>query len=376
MGELRWLLLAAALLMFPQLVETIYSPALPGIGLAFAVSPEDAAQTLSIYFLGFALGVLCWGRACDLWGRRPAMLVGLACYAAGVVLALCVSHFISLLIARLVAAFGAAAGSVVTQTALRDRHQGPELMRVFAWIGAALAVSPALGIVLGNGLVARFGYQGVFVFLALLAIGLFVWSAAAFAETQQGRAAPAALGATLLDMLGDARIRWAALLVATFNATVFAYYSLAPFDFERLGLPAALYGYSGLLLAAGSLAGALLGRRLLVRGWSGTNVLTLAVALDVLAGAALLLLRYSPWFPLPMLLVMAAFALAIPPLLGSALADYGDRRGTAGALLGLLYYLLLSLELALIGWSQNWTLSLWCCTGLAWLGVRRYRRYL
>lgn len=376
MGEHRWLLLATALLMFPQLVETIYSPALPDIGLAFGVSAEDAAQTLSIYFLGFALGVLCWGRACDIWGRRPAMLAGLSCYAAGVALALYVDHFGGLLLARLIAAFGAASGSVVTQTALRDRHHGAELMRVFAWIGAALALSPALGIVLGNGLLAHFGYRGVFVFLVLLAVGLLAWSTLAFSETRTLRSPPSPFWSTLQDMLKDPRIRWATLLVATFNATVFAYYSLAPFDFQRLGLAPELYGYSGILLAAGSLLGALLGRRLLAQGWPGARVLNLSVALVLLAGGALMLLRNSAWFALPMLLVMAAFALAIPPLLGSALVDYAERRGTAGAVLGLLYYMLLSLELALIGWSQNWTLSLLSCAALIWLGVRRYRRYL
>ena len=50
-----WLL--TLLIMFPQLVETIYSPALPDIARAFQVSSERAAQTLSVYFVAFAIGV-------------------------------------------------------------------------------------------------------------------------------------------------------------------------------------------------------------------------------------------------------------------------------------------------------------------------------
>ncbi|WP_234418467.1 hypothetical protein [Dongshaea marina] len=53
--------LAMILLMFPQIAETIYSPALPSISLGFAVKPEVAAQTLSVYFFGFALGLLYGG---------------------------------------------------------------------------------------------------------------------------------------------------------------------------------------------------------------------------------------------------------------------------------------------------------------------------
>lgn len=54
-----WLMLV--MLMFPQIVETIYSPALGNLADAFGVSDTQAAQTLSVYFLAFALGVVVWG---------------------------------------------------------------------------------------------------------------------------------------------------------------------------------------------------------------------------------------------------------------------------------------------------------------------------
>lgn len=368
--------LVTVLLMFPQVVETLYSPALPGIGQGFGVSPGEAAQTLSVYVVGFAAGVLFWGRACDVVGRRPALLAGLACYAAGAGLALCTGSFGGLLLARVLSAFGAAVGSVVTQTVLRDRYQGPELMRVFAGIGVALAISPALGILLGTGLNQAFGYRGVFAGLVALALLLMAWSGRAFPETRPVDAPPAALWATLVDMLADRRIRWATLLVASFNAGVFAYYGLAAFQFERAGLAPALFGYSGLWLAAGSLLGARLGRGLQARGWSGARILGLAVGMNLGAGLGVLILEGSALFVLPMLLVMAAFALAIPQVLASALVDYGARRGTAGALFGLFYYLALGAQLAVIGWSQRLGPSLLACALAALLGALGYRRYL
>ncbi|MFQ2819923.1 MFS transporter, partial [Aeromonas caviae] len=71
----RWLVVG--LMMFPQIVETTYSPVLTHIATEFRVSEGQASQTLSVYFLAFAAGVVCWGRLCDLIGRRPAMLAGL-----------------------------------------------------------------------------------------------------------------------------------------------------------------------------------------------------------------------------------------------------------------------------------------------------------
>ncbi len=84
--------LAVALMMFPQIVETIYSP-LTDIASAFSVNAEQASQTLSLYFFAFALGVVFWGRMCDTLGRRPTILAGLLIYGIASVGALFVTHF-------------------------------------------------------------------------------------------------------------------------------------------------------------------------------------------------------------------------------------------------------------------------------------------
>ena len=142
--------LVTALLMFPQIAETIYSPALTDISAHFSVSAADAAQTLAVYFIGFAVGVLFWGWFSDRRGRRPALLLGLAVYTAGCMLALAAPDFSVLLAARIVAAFGAAIGSVVGQTVLRDAFDGRRLAALFSFVGMALAISPAIGVYLGG----------------------------------------------------------------------------------------------------------------------------------------------------------------------------------------------------------------------------------
>ncbi|WP_421164965.1 MFS transporter, partial [Aeromonas dhakensis] len=139
-NKLPPLWLVVGLMMFPQIVETIYSPVLTHIATEFRVSEGQASQTLSVYFLAFAAGVVCWGRLCDLIGRRPAMLAGLLTYGAGTLLALLATEFETLLLARVIAAFGAAVGSVVTQTMLRDSYQGSDLARVFSVMGIALSL--------------------------------------------------------------------------------------------------------------------------------------------------------------------------------------------------------------------------------------------
>ena len=195
------LILVMVLLMFPQLAQTLYSPALGDIGRAFAVAPERAGQTLSVYFLAFAVGVVVWGRLSDRWGRRPVMLTGLAVYAGAMALALNAATFNALLLAQAAGAFGAAVGSVVTQTLLRDRFHGAELAQVFSAMGIALAASPAIGLFSGASLVELFGYRGVLGGLLLLALVLWGWSLWALPETRPASLPTTALGETLGLML-------------------------------------------------------------------------------------------------------------------------------------------------------------------------------
>jgi MFS family permease len=367
MNSKSLLTLTIVLLMFPQIAQTLYSPALGDIGQVFRVGPQQAAQTLSVFFLAFAFGVVTWGRLCDRIGRRPSMLCGLALYAAASILALSVSTFTALLIAQALAAFGAAVGSVVTQTLLRDRYKGAELAQVFSVMGIALAASPAIGLFSGASLVQAFGYRGVVGGLLVLSVILWLWCLRSLPETRPLNQTTPSLFETLWRMVGDLHIWRSALLVALFNIALFSYYSLGPFVFERLGLSAQHFGFSGVILALGSGLGAWVNKYLLHKGLSGSRLIQLASILAMAGGVGVWLLEDNKLFVLAMLPVVLAFGLAIPNILGSALVGYGDRLGTAGALLGLFYYCLIGAGLTLAGWGQALGETLTVCSVLALL---------
>jgi len=283
-------------------------------------------------------------------GAAPGLAGGLALYVLALAMELQVQSFSALLLCQALAALGAAAGSVVTQTLLRDRYRGSELVRVFSLVGILLAASPAIGLFSGSALVHAWGYRGALAGLLLLALALLGWCARALPETRPPAQPLAPLVATLWQMLGDPGIWRSALLVALFNIALLSYYSLGPFLFRELGQGEQWFGYSGALLALGSGLGAWLNRRLLARGWPARRLLVLA-ALSVLLGAGgVQALQHSLWLVLPMLGVVLGFGLAIPNILGSALLAYSDRLGSAGAWFGLLYYLLIGAGLLLVAW--------------------------
>lgn len=366
--------LVVLLMMFPQIMETIYSPALPNIAENFAVSLAAASQTLSVYFMAFAIGVFCWGRLADIIGRRKAMLAGLVCYAIGSALALMVSDFSLLLMARILSAFGAAVGSVITQTMMRDSYSGEELAKVFSVMGMSLGISPVIGLLLGSVLSAYWGYQGVFVALMVSAIVLLFLSVKSLPETKPAHTQKIAIGELAIKMLTDSGIIKNTLLVAAFNLMWFSYFSLAPFMFEAQGLSTLAFGTSGLLLGFGTFLGSYVNKIMLGRGHTGARLVRLASAIALVGGLGIWLIQSTfiglnnVYFLAPMLLIVIAYGIAIPNILSSALANYRTYAGSAGALFGLFYYILLGLGLGGTGIVHHLgmviTLSALLCVGL------------
>ncbi|MFM9401857.1 multidrug effflux MFS transporter [Myroides odoratimimus] len=351
------LALMIVLMMFPQFVETIYSPALTHLAKAFDVTKETTLLTISIYFIAFALGVIFWGILSDYIGRRKAMLSGLITYTLASVLALLATNFETILIARFIAAFGIAVGSVITQTMMRDSYTGVELAKVFSIMGIALSVSPVIGLLMGGILSNQFGYWGVFTVLATLAILLFSTSFFSLKETKQNtdKITLNKIIALSKTMYTDTLLWKYALLVMAYNVLLFSYYSFAPFIFEQEGLSPTVYGYSGIVLAAGSFIGSSLNKKLLERGYLPITLMKIAATIAIVNALVLILIGNTLYFLIPMVFIVTAFGIAIPNILSQALLQYKSSIGTASALFGLLYYILIGTGLYISSTMPNIT---------------------
>lgn len=357
-----WLMLV--MLMFPQIVETIYSPALSSIALSFDVNHAQAAQTLSIYFLAFAIGVVVWGVLADKLGRRPTMLIGLFIYGCASLLATQTESFAVVIAARALSAFGIAVGSVVTQTMLRDAFDGQELSKVFSLMGMGISISPVVGMLLGGQLTGLGGYRYVFFALFLIALVLLAYNVIKLPETQKEQT-PVRLGQLSWKMVRDARIWRSGLLVALYNIALFSYYQLGAFTFSALGYSSEQFGYSGMVLGLGTLLGSYLNKSLVSKNVRKSQLLWLSAVLLSLGSVGVLILSQSIWFVAPMMLVVMSYGIAIPNILSDALVDYKQQVGSAGALFGLMYYIMIGTGLAMAGTAQNLSVVLLACSCLA-----------
>jgi len=347
--------LLIALVGFPQISETIYTPALPSVASGLNTSASMVEMTLAIYFLGFAVGVLLWGTISDLYGRRKAMLIGLVVYGIGTLACANVASVEALLAWRFLQAFGASVGSVITQTILRDSYEGEARTKLFSIMSGALAFSPAIGPVLGGLISESLGWRANFWALAILAVGLSIWSFFLLPETRpaQSRTLSTRKVFHLFSEMMRSRILWGhILLIGATNGILFGFYQEAPFIFiEQLHIQPSYYGLFGLLIAAAMVIAARISYRQSSR-FSAQFIIKSGAACVLVGGFIFTLTVLSGIFNLKavgitivvltLFMLFFGIGLIIPNSLSQALRPYQSAAGTAGSLFGGCYYCLIA----------------------------------
>ncbi|CAH2463736.1 multidrug effflux MFS transporter [Bacillus mycoides] len=359
-----WLMII--LVAFPQISETIYTPSLPDISKALHVSNNEVQLTLSVYFAGFALGVFFIGWLSDIIGRRRAMLFGIVVYGVGSFLCFIANSIEFLLLSRFIQAFGASAGSVVTQTILRESVEGHRRHAMFAQISAVIAFTPAIGPLIGGFLDQMFGFKIVFLSLVVMSAGIFLYTFVSLPETKMDSVTNKInVFSVLKRLITNPKVVTYGLLIGGANGVLFSYYAEAPFIFiEYFQLSPSMYGLLGIVVASASIIGAKVSKRLLPIYkpekiiYIGCIVMTggvivLSVITSIRSNPNIL---YMIGFLVTMFILLLGIGIALPNCLSLALVDFQNVIGTAGALFSLGYYIIVTLTIW--GMSQLHTGSL------------------
>jgi len=362
------ILLLLFLIAFPQISETIYTPSLPTITRDLETSAFLVELSLSIYFVGFAIGVLFWGIFCDRVGRRVSMLYGLILYTLASIACYFSMRIELLLLFRVFQGMGAASGSVVTQTIMRDSFHGPKRSQLFSLIGAVLALSPALGPLIGGFAAEYWGWHANFAILIFMGIALTLYAMTSLPETKPQHLHQRSAHDFFVvakKLLGDKRILSLALLIGCCNGIIFAFYAEGPFIFiDILGFSPSVYGLIGLVISAATIIGSLISHRankkheatsiigagLYIIG-AGSALLCLGAFLGLFVQATFL--SAAAWIVASLFIIFLGISLVIPNTLSIALVNYSHAAGTAGALFGLIYYLQITLFTALMSAIHN-----------------------
>lgn len=331
----------AALAASGALATNILLPSLPQMAASMKVPTAAITSAITIFLAVFAVGQLLVGPLSDRYGRRWPVLTGFAIYLAGSVWCALASDLPTLLAGRVVQAAGACATSVLSRAIARDLFEGARLARVLTFVMVAMAAAPGFSPLVGGALDHYFGWRSAFLFVAVFATVTAIAYASVFGETHRATRtalAPLAIAKSYLALSIDRRFLVPALTVSLVLGGLFAMFSAAPrVLIESLGFTPLQLGifFAGTVLVVFS-AG-VLATKLVPRLGLDRSIQTGLMLAGLGAAIVLLVSLFDPRF-LPFLFGTCVFLLGMGMVnpLGSAqtLSPFGDRAGTASALLG------------------------------------------
>jgi DHA1 family bicyclomycin/chloramphenicol resistance-like MFS transporter len=335
--------IVAALIALGPLSTDMYLPAFPQLGQYFEADIAQVQLTLSVFMIGFALAQLLYGPLSDRLGRKPVMLGALLAFALASIGVALAQSIEAVTLWRFVQALGGAAGPVLGRAMVRDRYAPEDAARMLAYVGSAMALAPALAPILGGHLGVWFGWQAIFVFLALYALVGFVLMSAKVPETLRAeyrqRLAGERFWRDYTRVMGHRSWRWYTLVCSFVFCGLFAFLSGAPFVvIEHFGWAEEEFGWLFLLVVIGFISGSFSAARLSRRFGVDRQIMVGAI-LAALSGGSMLALA---WLGVdrvaaviaPMMFYMAAAGIVMPQAMAGAMAPFPERAGTASALLG------------------------------------------
>ncbi len=252
------ILLAATSALGPGSMQ-ILLPALPIIKETFQVSNDVAQLTLSLSMLAIALGTLTYGPLSDKYGRKPIMLVGLSITVAGSVFCYFANSIESLIVGRIIQAFGGAVGLVLARAIVRDVYGAQEAARVIATLVMVMVVLPMISPAFGGEIIQRFGWQSVFVVMALLSLIILVVLIVKLPETLESPVPFEGFGSMLMTfvrLLQSRAFCGYAFCVTFVSVVFFSFISAAPeIMVSVLHRPPTEYGYYFIMVPVGFMTG-------------------------------------------------------------------------------------------------------------------------
>jgi len=165
----------------PFAIDT-YLPGFHIIATDLSSTPAYVQQSLTFYLIPYTVMTLFHGAISDSIGRIMTIKWGLALFffaSIGCALSTSVEQ---LWFFRALQGIGGGAGNVVARAMVRDLYEGAQAQRVMATIQIMFGIAPAVAPIFG-GFLLDYGWQSIFVFLALYAGIAIYFSSRVLPET-------------------------------------------------------------------------------------------------------------------------------------------------------------------------------------------------
>ncbi|OAL83941.1 diaminohydroxyphosphoribosylaminopyrimidine deaminase [Acinetobacter sp. SFD] len=340
---MSWIVLLAALSALGPLSIDMYLSALPAMAADFGVSTQMVSNSLPAYFFGLAVGQLIYGPISDRIGRKPPLYFGLCLYIGASLLCVFAQDEWSLIAARVLQALGGCVGVVMARAAIRDRLDMHSAAQAFASMMIVTAIAPIIAPSLGAWILKFYEWNTIF--LVLMGCGLLSLACVhfLFKETLEPERRLKLNFQQVLSLyrsiFQDPSFRCPLYAGCFSGAVMFCYISASSaILMDRYHFTEQQFAYAFGANAVGIMLFSTLNKRLAGR-FSILQRLKIGSYLQFAGVSALILLGWldvnSVLWVLPgMFVIVAAIGFTGPNAMALAMAEQGERAGTASAIMG------------------------------------------
>ncbi|MEM8914764.1 MAG: multidrug effflux MFS transporter [Pseudomonadota bacterium] len=333
-------LLVAATATGPMALN-IFVPSMPAVADEFGAPYSQIQISLSLFFMGLALGQVVYGPLSDRFGRRPILILGLSLFAVSSLLCMLAQTAEMLIIGRAAQGFAGCAGMVLSRAIIGDVAGRERSASLIAYVTMAMVVVPMVSPATGGLIADRFGWQAIFALVFLYAVIVLLWVIFGLRETKHDLQSVGfgGLMANYARLAASSDFRHYAAVGAFGTAGFFAFLGGAPFVvIEVMNQSPTDFGFFFIFPAFCYIGGNFVSARLAPR--LGIDRLILIGAIVTAVGAALMLLgglagMLTPWaIFLPMLACAFGNGLTIANSAAGAISAIPQIGGSASGLAG------------------------------------------
>ncbi|MDB5129185.1 multidrug effflux MFS transporter [Mucilaginibacter sp.] len=321
----------------------MYLPGFPDIARSLHTTTENVALSLSSFFIGISAGQLLYGPLLDKYGRKPPLYAGLALYIVASVGCYLSTNIEMLIIMRFIQAIGSCAAGVASITMVRDIFPVKDNAKVFALLILVLGASPMIAPTVGGYVTAAFGWELIFIILAVIAVLITLAVIFFLPESYQAdpsyslRPRPIING--FIAVIKTPQFYTYAISGGVAFSGLFAYISSSPVVFmEVFKVSSKTYGWIFALLSVGFIGSSQV-NSFLVKKYKSQKIVNAALIAMVIISALFLVGSMQNILGLVgtivmIFLVLCCVGITSPNTSALALAPFEKNAGTASSLLG------------------------------------------
>lgn len=224
------IVLLSALVAFGPLSIDMYLPSLPAIAADLDTHVAAVQKTITIFLIGFSVGMLIYGPLSDRYGRKKLLMIGMTVYVLSTLGCIFAEEIEQLQWLRLLQAFGGASASVLSRALVRDLFSNAEIPKILSLMHIITMIATLIAPLAGALIIEYLDWTGIFIFLLIYSLVCMLWTQFSI-HSPAPKTQPAGIISNYKTVLSN-RYAWAFMLCNSFSfGGMFAYITTSSFVF-------------------------------------------------------------------------------------------------------------------------------------------------